>query len=90
MRDIPVAKFAYVGPTITGVAIRNTIYSKTPEGLRQATEVAPYLAALCIPVRRLSEATAQIQAERGAFWRLYSTALQEAPKLIEYIQKGVV
>ena len=88
MREIPVAKFAYIGPTITGVAIRNTIYSAAPAGLLKAIEAAPYMRGLCIPVNRLAVATDQIRRRSGASWTLYAMAVKDGPKLMEAARKG--
>lgn len=36
----------YVGPTIPGVAVQNTVYTEKPEALEEAQKECPYLAIL--------------------------------------------
>ena len=40
------SKIIYVGPTITGVATRNTVYDGIPEALARAAKARPYLSGL--------------------------------------------
>lgn len=69
------SKIVYVGPTIPGVATRNTTYSEMPESLKEAAKAAPYLKGLCIPVNTLAVAMSQIRNKEGAFYTLYNKAL---------------
>ena len=69
------SKIVYVGPTIPGVATRNTTYSEMPESLKGAAKTAPYLNGLCVPVKNLSVAMEQIRHKEGAFYTLYNKAL---------------
>lgn len=69
------SKIVYVGPTIPGVATRNTTYSEMPESLKEAAKAAPYLKGLCIPVNILAVAMSQIRNKEGAFYTLYNKAL---------------
>lgn len=69
-------KVIYVGPSILGVATRNTVYDGVPDTLQTAINAAPYLAGLCIPLESLPEAMAQIRAKSGAFYTLYTKALK--------------
>jgi len=75
------SKIVYVGPTIPGVATRNTTYSEMPESLKKAAEAAPYLAGLCVPVASLSAAMDQIRHKKGAFYTLYQKALADSATL---------
>ena len=77
-------KFVYVGPTILGVATRNTVYGERPRGLDRAIKAAPYLAGLCVPVSGLADALAQIDRGEGGAYTLYQRALAESA----IIQKG--
>lgn len=77
-------KFVYVGPTILGVATRNTVYGEMPKGLERAIKAAPYLTGLCVSIPRLADATAQISRKQGGFYTLYQRALAESAE----IQKG--
>lgn len=64
----------YVGPTILGVATRNTTYDQIPASIIEAAENAPYLASLCVSVSELPEAMRQIRAKEGAYWAFYNMA----------------
>lgn len=68
-------KTVYVGPTIIGVATRNTVYDTIPESLQTAIQSAPYLGNLCIPISNLADAMAQIRNKSGAIYTLYKKAL---------------
>lgn len=80
------SKVVYVGPTITGVATRNTVYEDLPEALKKAIQADPYLGGLCVPIPRLSGAMEQIDRQQGTIYTLYSKALADSAK----IQKGVI
>lgn len=77
-------KFVYVGPSILGVAVRNTVYTERPRGLEAAIKARPYLAGLCVPVSRLATAMQQISRGEGGVNTLYQRALAESAE----IQKG--
>lgn len=70
-------KVVYVGPTIIGVATRNTTYNGIPEPIAKAAESgeAPYLLSLCVPVKELANALAQINRKEGYIWTFYNKAL---------------
>lgn len=74
------SKIVYVGPTIIGVATRNTTYSAVPDALKEAAKTAPYLMGLCVPVTRLNVALSQIQKAEGSFHTLYQKALGYRPQ----------
>lgn len=78
------SKFVYVGPTIVGVATRNTVYDERPDALNAAIQATPYLAGLCVPISGLASAMSQIQQGQGGIYTLYQKALAES----ESIQKG--
>lgn len=80
-KTVSEARFIYVGPSIDGVAIRNTIYSDTPPQLQKAIERRPYLKALCIPLKNLAEALKQIQDREGYYYTLFSRATRESGKI---------
>lgn len=77
-------KTIYVGPTIDGVAITNTIYERPPDALESAIEKRPYLAGLIIPISDLASAMRQIEGKTGAIYKLYDRAQKESAQ----IQKG--
>lgn len=80
------SKCVYVGPTINGVAARNTVYEDLPEGLTAAISDRPYLAGLCVPIHSLSAALRQIAGKQGSVYTLYSKAQADSAN----IEKGVI
>ena len=77
-------KTVYVGPTIIGVATRNTTYEELPKPLKAAIRQFPYLGNLCVPVSGLAGALAQINRKQGSIYNLYNQALADSA----IIQKG--
>lgn len=73
----------YVGPTIIGVAIRNTVYEDVPDALSVAIQKAPYLKNLCVEIESLANAMRQLRDKRGAIYTSYRMALS-----FSTIQKG--
>jgi len=70
------SKIVYVGPTIVGVANRNTVYDDTPpEALQAAIQSAPFLGNLVVPISDLSNAMTQIRNRSGAVYTMYKKAL---------------
>lgn len=78
----------YTGPTIVGVAVRNTVYAEMPEALAAAAKSRPYLLSLCLPVSGMGEAMRQIQQQKGGIYTLYKKALEEGQAIQEEQQKG--
>lgn len=78
------SKVMYVGPTIDGVASRNTTYEVLPEPLASAIQKRPYLSGLCVPIKTLAKALAQIDRQSGGVYTLYTKAESEKTA----IQKG--
>lgn len=70
------SKIVYVGPTIIGVATRNTTYDGIPESLQAAIQTAPFFRDLCVPVSGLAAAMDQIRKRNGAIYTLYKKALK--------------
>ena len=64
----------YVGPTILGVATRNTTYPAIPDSITAAAKPAPYLASLCVPTKEIPKAMEQIRKKEGAYWTFYNMA----------------
>lgn len=71
----------YVGPSITGVVIRNTTYGELPRNFRAAIKERPWLRGLCVPIARLGEALRQIQTGNGSVFTLYVRALQDSAEI---------
>ncbi len=80
------SKIIYVGPTIEGVATRNTVYADPPEPLKKAAEKLPYLSGLCLPISGLASALRQIDRKQGGIYTLYSKALADSAE----IKKGAI
>lgn len=76
-------KKIYIGPTIDGIAIRNTIYEELPQPLEAAIQKKPYLSGLCISVSELSSAMNQISSKSGTAYRLYTKALNERAEIMK-------
>ena len=83
-------RFMYVGPSIIGVATRNTTYEETPPSLAEGIKIAPYLSGLCIPPDKLADALQQISRRRGGIYNLYQKALTESAMIQSEIQKGAI
>lgn len=64
----------YVGPTILGVATRNTMYPAIPDSIMAAAEADPYIASLCVPISEIATAMEQIRKKEGAYWTFYNMA----------------
>lgn len=80
------SKLVYVGPTITGVSIRNAVYEELPEALEKAMQIRPYLGGLCIPIPKLPGAMEQLDRKQGSIYTLYQKALADSAA----IQKEVI
>ena len=83
-------RFMYVGPSIIGVATRNTTHDEMPESLAEGIKAAPYLSGLCVPFDRLGDALKQITRQSGAIYSLYTKALAESADIKEQVQKGAI
>lgn len=68
----------YVGPTITGVAARNTVFDSVPPSIGAAAAEKPWLLDLCVPLSALPDAIEQIREKRGAIYNVYKKALEGA------------
>lgn len=79
-------KFMYIGPTIAGVATRNSVYDGAPAALEAAVKKFPYLAALCVPIPKIAPAMKQINMGSGGIYTLYKRADSER----ETIRKEVI
>ena len=73
-------KVVYVGPTIIGVAAKNTVYDELPETIREEISNEPYLGELFVPISDLAGAMEQIRNQNGAIYTFYKKALQLAAK----------
>lgn len=65
----------YVGPTISGVAIQNTVYTGIPAGVVAAKKENPSIMNLFIPVREYPEAERQLRRGEGCIFSAYKQAL---------------
>lgn len=81
-------KTVYIGPTIPGVAARNTVYDDVPEELNQVVKALPYMAGLCIPFSGLSKAMTQIQQQAGHSYTLFCKAQEDSARIQKIIQES--
>lgn len=66
----------YVGPTIAGVAIQNTVYTEMPDGAKEAAEAVPAIRNLFIPVTDYPKAQRMIREGKGYIRSAYKKALE--------------
>ena len=71
-------KIIYIGPTVLGVAARNTVFDTIPETIANAPD--PVYRSLCISLSSYSAAAAQIKGKDGAFYEFYKQALISAER----------
>ena len=81
-------RFMYVGPTISGVAIRNTTYAKKPDALKAEIKAKPYLKELCVPFSALPSAMGQINHRSGGIYTMYQNALADAEEIQRLVREG--
>lgn len=65
----------YVGPTITGFAIQNRVYSEIPAEAEELIRDNPELRNLFLPVREYPKANRMIREGTGYIYGAYLTAL---------------
>ena len=65
----------YVGPTVTGFAIQNRVYSEIPEEAKEKFTDHPELRNLFIPVRNYPKANRMIREGTGYIYSAYLVAL---------------
>ncbi len=74
-------KVMYVGPTITGVVIQNTIFSNgIPDTLQAVINDMPSIGNLLVPISKLPDALTQINSKQGAMHIFNENAKQYKPK----------
>ena len=76
-KDIkPQAGRMYVGPTVTGFAIQNAVYTQTPEGAREKIGEDPELGNLFIEITDYPKANRMIRERQGYIYSAYEKALR--------------
>lgn len=83
-------KTVYIGPTITGLAARNTVYDELPEAMNKVTAALPYMAGLCIPFSQLGNALTNIQRQSGHSYRLFCKAQADMRQIEAILQESEV
>ena len=74
-------KVVYVGPSITGVVVQNTIFNNgIPAALKAAIDEAPIIGNLLIPISKLPMALKEIASQQGAMHIYIENAKQYKPK----------
>lgn len=66
----------YVGPTILGVAIQNTVYTEMPEALEEAQKECPEFGNLYLPIMKYAMAEQMIRKKSGYIYTAYKKALE--------------
>lgn len=66
----------YVGPTIPGVAIQNTVYTEMPEALEEAQKECPEFGNLYLPIMKYAMAEQMIRKKSGYIYTAYKKALE--------------
>lgn len=66
----------YVGPTLTGIAIQNRVYTQIPEGAAAMVAKDPELGNLFIPVSAYPKANRMLRERTGYIYRAYIKALK--------------
>lgn len=72
----------YIGPNVTGVAIKGTLYKngKIPERLEKKIKEIPVLGSLLIPVSNLTQATMALKDPKSEISTCYANAMAECEK----------
>lgn len=65
----------YVGPTIPGIAIQNTVYEPIPEAAVEAAKGLPVFLDLFIPIMKYPDAEQQIRKKTGRLYSAFTKAL---------------
>lgn len=75
-KDAPKEPMMYVGPTIHGVAIQNTVYTAKPEALKEAQKECPEFGNLFLPITKCAMAERMIRMKNGYIFEAYKKALR--------------
>lgn len=74
-------KKIYVGPTIPGVAIRNTVFEgRIPVPLQEIVKAEPYFSNLFIDIGKYPDAELMILRKKGYIYDAYKKALEGRDK----------
>lgn len=66
----------YVGPTIPGVAVQNTVYTEKPEALEKAQKECPEFGNLYLPIMEYAMAEQMIRKKTGYIYTAFNKALE--------------
>lgn len=69
-------KLMYVGPTIPGLAIQNTVYTEIPKAAAEAFKKEPQMRNLFVPILRYPAAEKSMRKGKGIIFRAYNKALK--------------
>ncbi len=67
-------RLMYVGPTITGFAIQNRVYSRIPDEAKERFKTSPWLRNLFIPVAEYPKANKSLRTRTGYIYEAYMKA----------------
>lgn len=66
----------YVGPTVPGIAIQNTVYTAIPDGALAAAETLPVIKNLFIQITDYPKAQRMLREKKGYIYSAYEKALE--------------
>lgn len=66
----------YIGPTIPGIGIQNTVYAEISGEVKEAAKGLPVLLDLFIPIRKYPDAELQIRKKSGRLSSAFVKALE--------------
>lgn len=69
-------KLMYVGPTIPGIAIQNTVYTEIPKSAAEAFKEEPQMRNLFVPILKYPAAEESLRKGKGYIFSAYSKALE--------------
>ncbi len=74
VRKAPAGPIMYVGPTVTGFAVQNRVYSKIPQEAEKVILSHPELRNLFIPVSEYPRANASLRNRTGYIYEAFMKA----------------
>lgn len=66
----------YVGPTIPGIGIQNTVYAEIPDAVKEAAKGLPVLFDLFVPVMKYPDVERQIREKSGRLHSAFTKVLE--------------
>lgn len=70
----------YVGPTIPGIGIQNTVYAEIPDAVKETAKGIPVLLDLFVPVMIYPDVERQIREKSGRLYSAFTKAKNKGGK----------